>query len=210
MSLKAKIKQYGIKNSFKRAVKSLLRRIGIQYESFYLMVNHIDPNELKQKMQRYDYSNVKELTYDDFKLGDPEVFTPAKIQLIKSRFEKGNYWAYGIVENNQLAYSCWINANELEIPKIINKSLPLEKKEALLQDDYCHPLYRGKGFHTKTNLYRLKIMTELNLINAVVIILVDNIPAYKTLVKSGFKVEKIIRFIKIFNKTFQTEKEYHD
>lgn len=210
MSLKTKIKQYGVKNSFNRAVKSLLRRIGIQYESFYLMVNHIDPNELKQKMERYDYSDVKELTYDDFKLGDPEVFTPAKMQLIQSRFETGKYWAYGIVDNNILAYSCWVNAHELQYPTVIHKTIPFNENAALLQDAYCHPKYRGKGYHSKMNLYRLYKIMEKKIPKAIAIVLFENIPAYKTQLKSGFIVEKIIRFIKIFNKTFQKEEEYHD
>lgn len=210
MSLKTKIKQYGVKNSFKRSVKSLLRRIGIHYESFYLMVNHIDPNELKQKMERYDYSDVKELTFDDFKLGDPKVFTPEKMQLIKTRFETKKYWAYGIVENNILAYSCWVNAHELQYPTVIHKTIPFNENAALLQDAYCHPKYRGKGYHSKMNLYRLYKIMEKNIPKAIAIVLFENIPAYKTQLKTGFKVEKIIRFIKIFNKTFQTEKEYND
>ncbi len=210
MSLKAKIKQYGIKNSIKRAVKSLLRYIGIQYESFYLMVNNIDPNELKRKMERYDYSDVKELTYDDFKLGNPEVFTASKMQLIKSRFENGKYWAYGILDDNLLAYSCWVNAHELQYPTVTHKTIPFNENAALLQDAYCHPTYRGKGYHSKMNLYRLYKIEEKKIPKAIAIVLFENKPAYKTQLKSGFKVEKQIKFIKVVTKTFQTEKEYHD
>ena len=152
MSLKAKIKQYGIKNSFKRAVKSLLRRIGIQYESFYFMVNHIDPNELKQKMERYDYSDVKELTFDDFKLGDPAVFTSAKMQLIKSRFENGKYWAYGTVEKNKLIYSTWISKNDINFSTHYKYSIKLNYNEAVFEDSYCHYNYGGMGIHYKMNL----------------------------------------------------------
>jgi hypothetical protein len=210
MTLKAKIKQYGLINSFKRAVKSPLRRLGIQYESFYLMVNHINPEELKQKMQHYDYSDVKELTYDDFKLGDPAVFTPAKMQLIQSRFENGKYWAYGIVDNNILAFSCWVNAHELQYPTVIHKTIPFNENAALLQDAYCHPKYRGKGYHSKMTLFRLYKIMEKNIPKAITIVLFENIPAYKTQLKSGFKVEKQIKFTRIFKKTYQTEKECYE
>ncbi len=206
MTLKAKIKQYGLINSFKRAVKSLLRRIGIQYESFYLMVNHIALNEIKQKMQRYDYSDVKELTFDDFKLGDPAVFTSAKMQLIKSRFENGKYWAYGIVEKNKLIYSTWISKNDINFSTHYKYSIKLNYNQAVLEDSYCHYNYRGMGLHSKMNLYRLNKMVSLGVNIAYAVVVVNNQPALKTQLKSNFQIRKQISFLKIWGKQYTFEK----
>jgi len=210
MTLKAKIKQYGIKNSFKRVAKSLLRRIGIQYESFYLMVNHIDPNELKQKMERFDYSDVKELTYDDFKLGDPDVFTPEKMQLIQSRFENGKCWAYGIFEKNRLIYSTWISKNDINFSTHYKYSIKLNYNQAVLEDSYCHYNYRGMGLHSKMNLYRLNKMVSLGVNIAYVVVVVNNQPALKTQLKSNFQISKQISFFKIWGKQYTFEKNYND
>lgn len=207
MSLKAKIKQYGLINSFKRAVKSPLRLLGIHYESFYLMVNHIRQEELKQKMECYDYSDVKELTYDDFKLGDPAVFTPAKMQLIKSRFEKGNYWAYGILENNKLIYSTWISKNDINFSMNYTYSIRLYNNHAVLEDSYCHHNYRGRGLHSKMNLYRLLKMLSFGVNTAYAVVVLNNSPALKTQLKSGFQISKQISFFKILGKQCTFEKK---
>ena len=206
MSLKAKIKQYGFKNSLKRAAKSLLRRIGIQYESFYLMVNHIDQDDLKQKMERYDYSDVKELTYNDFKLGDPSVFTPEKMELIKSRYETGKYWAYGLVENNILAYSCWISLSQINFPEKYQTNIKLDNNQGFLEDAYCHPAFRGKGLHSKMNLFRIHQLNKKNKREIFVVLVKDNIPALKSQLKSGFQISKQMSFLKIFGKLYTFEK----
>lgn len=206
MSLKAKIKQYGIKNSFKRAVKVLLRRIGIQYESFYLMVYHINQAEIKQKMEQYDYSDVKEITYDDFKSGDPAIFSPSKMQLIRSRFENGQYWAYGIIEGDKLVYSTWISKNNINFSTNYTYCIILDKDQAVLEDSYCHHKYRGKGLHSKMNLYRLMKMIALGVNLAYAVVVVSNKPALKTQQKSGFIITKHIGFLKIWGKQYSFEK----
>jgi len=210
MSIKAKIKQYGFRNSLKRAVKAILRHIGIQYESFYLMINHINPNELKQKMERYDYSDVKELTYDDFKLGDPAVFNPSKMKLIKYRFESGKYWAYGITKNNKLIYSTWISKNNINFSANYTYSIKLDNDQAVLEDSYCHHNYRGNGLHSKMNLYRLMKMVAQGVNLAYVVVVVDNEPALKTQQKSGLKILKQISLLNIWGKQYTFKKHVND
>lgn len=211
MSISAKIKQYGLMNFTKRGFKFLLRKVlGIRFESFYFMINHINIEEINLRMLHYDYSDVRELTFDDFKLGDPDVFTPSKLQLIKLRFENDKYWAYGIVDNKNLIFSCWINAYELKYPTISNKAIPFTGNAASLQDAYCHPEYRGKGYHSKMTLYRLYKIAEMQIPKAITIVLFENIPSYKTQLKSGFIVEKHIKVFKFLNKTFQKEIECND
>ncbi|NTW91571.1 MAG: hypothetical protein HGA35_06560, partial [Erysipelotrichaceae bacterium] len=53
--------------------------------------------------------DVKELIYDDFLLGDKDVFNENKLELIRKRCVDIDYRAYGIVSNNLLIYSTWIS-----------------------------------------------------------------------------------------------------
>jgi hypothetical protein len=206
MSLKEKFKQYGFKNALKRTAKFLLRKLGIQYESFLFFVNNIDIDEIQQKMQKYDYTDVKELTLDDFNKGDPSVFNDKKMDLIKFRFESGKYWAYGIFNKDKLVYSCWITTHEISFPDKYNKSITLNSNEGFLVDAYCHPTFRGKGLHSKMNLFRLSQLHKMGKDKNIVLVLSENTPAVKSQLKSGFTISKKISFLKIWNKQFYFEK----
>lgn len=202
MQILIKIKQYGFANSLKRVFKKLVKTFGIQVESYYFMKTKLDINSITSKMEMYDYSNVKELVYEDFLKGDSNVFTKSKLERIKLRFESGKYQAYGIIQDEILAYSCWINGNKLVFPTVFNKTEDLCLDEGLLEDDYCHPVYRGRGYHNKMNVFRLGKMTELGFTSAITFISVDNIPAYKTQVKSGLTIENKYTFLKLFSRSF--------
>ena len=54
-----KIKQYGLINSFKRLIYSLLRKFNIYYESIYFMAFKSIKNDIISKINKYDYSDVK-------------------------------------------------------------------------------------------------------------------------------------------------------
>lgn len=211
MSIFPKVKQYGLINSGKRGFKFLLRKaLGIHFESFYFMINHINIEELNLRMLHYDYSDVRELTLEDFKKGNPLVFTPSKMSLIEDRFKSGKYYAYGIVQKDVLAYSCWINTEELQFPRSFIKAKTLNFDEGLLQDAYCNPSFRGRGYHSKMNVLRLKKLHEQGRSKAIAIVLCENVPAYKTQLNSGFTVEKKMIFIKIMNRTFLFERVSYD
>jgi hypothetical protein len=57
------------------------------------------------------------------------------------------------------------------------------------------------------NLFRLKKIAEMGLTEAIVVVVVENTPAVKTQLKSGFHKEKKICLIKLFGKTYYIEKE---
>ncbi len=207
MNIKSSIKQYGIYNSFKRLVKMILRKLGFHYESFWYLVNKLDIEEVKQKMQKNSYEDVKELNIIDFKKGDPEIFNKNKLDLIQNRFQSKNYWSYGVVENSKLVYSCWITSQQVSYPDKFKKSVPLKENEGFMVDAYCHPAHRGKGLHSKMNLFRLLQLHKLDKEKIIVLVLSENIPALKSQIKSGFKKEKKIVFLKIFSKQFYFEKK---
>lgn len=205
MSLKTKIKQYGIKNSIKRGVKLLYRRIGVQYESYYLLENNVDIEELHFKMQQYDFSDIQELSFDDFMKADPAVFTAAKIEIIRSRFNIGNYRAYGIKNQHNLIYSFWVTDQYMTYP-VEKKPIPLQSNVGFLEDAYCDHLFRGKGLHTKMTLYLVNLLYENRKNKILTVILCENTPAIKSQLKCGFKITKKTVFLKMWGLSRRFEK----
>ena len=67
MKLKVLITQYGWQ-SIPRAGKKILRYLGVNLESFYLLEYKIDRLEVEAKMKKYDYSDVQEFFYIDIRI----------------------------------------------------------------------------------------------------------------------------------------------
>ena len=199
--LRANLKQYGYQGFVIRLIKFFLRKIGIKGNSYYYMVNTIDTEARRQQFEAANLPNVKELSYDDFLSGDPEVFTEKKLEVIRQRFQDGTYKAYGIVEDSRLVYSCWISLRHLESS---NKCIEgdLEKNEGLLVDAYCLPSARGRGFHGAMNAYRIWQLSQNGRSQAIVIVLKENTPAYKSQKKVGFETAFTFYAVTIWGKTF--------
>lgn len=202
MSIRDKVKQYGWKNSFKLFLKSIIRKIGIQLESFWLLENNLSLDEITQKMSKYDYSNVKELNLDDFENGDSLVFNDVKLDLIRERFESGQYWSFGIYYETQLVYTCWITTLEIGFSKKYNTSMDLLEDEGYLVDAYTHPDFRGKGLHSKMNLFRIMSLMKKGRARNYVVVQNENVPAIKSQLKSGFIKVKKITFLVLFGKRY--------
>jgi hypothetical protein len=207
VKISEKIIQYGWMNSLKRLFKNILRAIGIVYESYWFMLNKLDRDSIKLEMQKYDYSDVKRFDIDDFKNLTHNVIHKNKHEVIKRRLQDGNYICYGIMGKDKLIYSTWISTDKIVFSSPIYKTIPIESTQAILTDSYCHPDYRNKGLHSKMNLFRLKKIAEMGLTEAIVVVVVENTPAVKTQLKSGFHKEKKICLIKLFGKTYYIEKE---
>lgn len=186
-NLTQKYKQFGLKGFIIRVLRTLLRKIGINYEAYDYYATFVDKDMLLQIWNKNPIENVKILSFEDFLFGDKSVFTEKKLKIIKNRLNKKNYKAYGIIENNVLYYSCWICDNEL-VTSSPSIKYELKSNECLLLDAYCHPTMRGKGMHTRMNAYRCLKAIEINRPKCIVIVLKGNIPAQKTQQKCGLKV----------------------
>lgn len=198
---KADFKQYGFSGFVKRGCKFLLRKVGIDVNSYYYMVNTIDAEERRRQFEAAGLPPVKELTYEDFLTGDSSVFTEKKLSSIRARLSEGTFKAFGIIENGCLIYSCWISLKKLESSSsFVNGSL--DPDEGLLMDAYCSPLSRGRGLHGAMNSYRLWQLSQNGKQKAVVIVLKENKPAFKSQIKVGFDVAFIYRVASIWGKTF--------
>jgi|GEM_PF-1728053 len=206
MNLLIKIRQFGLLGSFKRLFKIVLRYLNIRYESFIFLINDINYYHNIEKMKNYDYSDVIKLSFNDFLDGDKDVFNDSKLELIKSRLSSGEFYCYGIKKNGLLVYSTWISTKEVTFNSSFKYKLELNNNQAVLEDSYCHPMYRGVGLHSKMNLFRIAKILEMGRVQVIAIVVKENIPALKTQLKSGFKVHSTIRLVRIFNKEFVFEK----
>jgi hypothetical protein len=180
-------KQYGFFGFLKRIAKWFLRMIGIRINSYYYMVNDIDYDKQRRLFESKGLTEVKELDYNDFLKGDKTEFTEKKLKRVKQRLDDNGYHAYGIIENGKLVYSCWISLNWLESH---NKCIegPLSENECLLVDAYCAPEGRGRGFHNTMNSYRLMKAYEHGKRRSIGIVLSENVPAFKSQIKTGNRV----------------------
>ncbi|MBD3337882.1 MAG: hypothetical protein GF353_02160 [Candidatus Lokiarchaeota archaeon] len=142
--------------------------------------------------------SINELEYSDLKNAILMNFGAQKLGLFKSRFEQGDYIAFGAFHNNILIYLCWISLKQFEMPYKL-KILTLNHDEGLLLDAYCHPEYRGLGLHSTMNKIRLNKLLELGKKKAVGIVLKENLPAIKVQERAGLKKSSTIKYIKILN-----------
>lgn len=166
---------------------------------FHYLKISIDYKFILQKLQNFDL-NIKELTYDDFLLGDKSIFYGKKLDIIRDRFEDPTYKGYGIIENGILIYSAWISLEKLGLP--VKSNFKLAPTEGYLEDDYCHPSFRGKGIHGKVNLYRLSKLYELGKTECVIIVLDGNTPAIKAQLNLGARDLGCFYAFKIFGIPF--------
>ena len=89
----------------------------------------------------------------------------------------------------------------MNYPSIFNIQETLQENEALLEDSFCDSKYRGRGYHSKMNLFRLNVILGKDIKTAIVLILKENTPALKVQVKSGFKIKEVIKYSNILNKS---------
>ena len=88
----------------------------------------------------------------------------------------------------------------MSLPFNFKKTLILDETDALLEDAFCDPNYRGRGYHSMVNIVRLKKTLESGKKNAVVIVLAGNKPAIRVQKKSGFIIAKKFKLIRFFKK----------
>lgn len=182
MNFFQKLKKYGLWGVFKYVGRVFL---GTSFHKAHYLRLNIDINETYKKLEGFDL-NVKELSLDDFALGDQTVFKGAKMEVYKRRFQDQTYKAYGIIENGRLVYSTWISLHHLGM-SVETEPVYLADNEGYLEDSYCDPIARGRGLHGKMNNYRIKKIYDAGKERVIVIVQHGNTPAFKVQFKSGFE-----------------------
>ena len=189
--------QYGL-GIIKRLFKSGLLRFGVVYETLYFFKIVLDPDDISKRLKQFDLSQVKSLTLIDFNYCD--FLSSEKKLLFKKRLESLDYRAFGIFKDMKLVYYSWVSFKSVSLPFNFKKTLLLDETEALLEDAFCDPNYRRRGYHSMVNIVRLKSVLENGKKNAVVTVLADNKPAIRVQKKSGFLITKKIKLIRVLNK----------
>lgn len=190
-----------------RIIKSLFRRIGIVIETFYLLQYDIDSIEVEKKIKKFDYSCVKKLEVEDLLL--LKDFDSAKIELLKKRLLSREYSGYAIWQNDMIVYITWISWANMNYPSLFNLQHTLQTNEALLEDSYCHPDYRGRGFHSMMNFFRINEIKKMGKTTVLALVLKENNPALKVQLKSGFQFKIKICLVKFGTWLKITKKPYH-
>jgi hypothetical protein len=168
MEIISKIEKYGLFYIFKILLNKMFK---IDIRKYHYLRIKLDRNSLKSQLKDFDL-NVKELSYDDFLLGFKDEFYGKKLEIIKNRFKDPTYKAFGLVDNGILIYSAWISLSMLGLP--IKSNIFLRPTEGYLEDDFCHPDFRGRGIHGKMNLFRLYKLSEEGKDYCVVVVLHGN------------------------------------
>lgn len=207
MKVIASFRQYGWA-IVPRIMKGLLRRIGIIIESYYLLQYTIDEQSVENKMRAHDYSCVKPLHTEDLDLLTD--FDASKIELLSKRLSSDEYSGYALWQDEKIVYITWISWSKMNYPSLFNLQHPLKANEALLEDSYCHPNYRGRGFHSMMNLFRINEIKKMGKTVVLVLVLKENKPALKVQFKSGFHVSERISLLKLGTWLKITKKPCHD
>lgn len=178
----SKSKKYGLRGIWGFFCHRIIHTYSAR--AHYLRLN-IDSTSVEELMKDFDL-DVKELTYEDFLLGDPTVFKGSKMELYRQRFQDPSYKAYGIIEKGRLIYSTWISLHRMGM-SIETKPVYLAPNEGYLEDSYCDPIARGRGLHSKMNNYRIKKIYEAGKNRVIAIVQEGNVPAFKVQFHSGLE-----------------------
>jgi hypothetical protein len=187
MQILEKYKQYGFCGIISRLYKRVFRIFGIRYEQYMIMACPLSLTTCHPLYIDLNKYLVRELSFADFEKADSREFSKQKLQIIFDRFNKPGFYAYGVFLGDDLIYSCWLSTKSFEMSESYLNG-PLDDKFVLFLDDYCMPEYRGRGIHSYMNSFRLLKAKELGKKVALVIILKENLPAFKSQKKAGFHV----------------------
>ena len=132
------------------------------------------------------------------------------MDLFKTRFQSGTYSCFGIKDNAKVVYYTWISWKHMSYPVMFNLSGNLRENEALIENSFCDPSHRGKGYHSKMILFSLCEMAKQKKKKALVLILKENRPALKAQKKSDFSIVKKIVLTKVGNWKRIKEKVIYD
>ena len=199
-----KVRQYGYRNAAKRACKAALRLIGFHIETYWILNSDLDsPIEAPAPVSGLV---VKPLSYEDFEASPFfREFSPEKRDLVKRRFSRPEYQAFGAEQDGELVYMTWIATDSFCI-EAIHFEQKLSQGEGVLLDSVALPKARGLGIHTYMSWYRLERLKDRGIRRAFVAVLAENRPALKALLKVGFETREKLTWLKWgpLNRNFRT------
>lgn len=176
-------------------IETLLRKVGtllgIRLEKYYLFQIEIEEEKLENKPLAVGF-DVVEITDKNIGKYDFSLFQ-RKIDRFKARLNNPNFRLYAVVESRLVCYYTWISYEFFIFPRYVSQVKKLQSDEAFLFDSACANEYKGRGFHTYMNIFRLRKIYENGRHKALVLVLSGNTPAINVQKKSGMKIIKLMR-----------------
>ncbi|MBR0023926.1 MAG: hypothetical protein IJP59_04885 [Muribaculaceae bacterium] len=195
------IELFGLKFALLKVFKAIIFRItSFRWEKYFLMALVLD-EELSAHID--DNIIIKEISIDDYDSNWRGDYIDEKRYLSYiDRLKRDDAVALGAFVDGKLAYSTWVLFDGIEVDGTIYK----KKSYGMLWDSYCLPEFRGRGLHNLMNAYSLNLMKDREMIYGSVLILSHNIPAYKTQIHCGLKIEKVFYTYCFLRKKYSTLK----
>ncbi|WP_418892372.1 hypothetical protein [Limibacterium fermenti] len=134
---------------------------------------------------------VSEITEKNIQEYDFSLFADKYPRFVE-RIHNDSYKFYVVLDKRKVCYYTWISLTHFIFPRYVKEVRKLDVDTAFLFDSQCAKEYRGNGFHSYMNIFRLQKISEANKTKALGLILAGNMPALKVQLKSGMKITHII------------------
>ncbi|MGJ7024426.1 hypothetical protein [Petrimonas sulfuriphila] len=171
--------------------KLLNKLFHIRSETYYLFEISITSDSLNVNLLPDPY-RVAEITKENIRQYDFSLFAnkyPRFVERIQNPVNK----CYVVLDKEKVCYYTWISLTDFIFPRYVKEVRKLDKDVAFLFDSQCAKEYRGNGFHSYMNIFRLQKIGEDNKTKALGLILAGNKPAFKVQLKSGMKITHTLR-----------------
>ncbi|WP_290798054.1 hypothetical protein [Flavihumibacter sp. UBA7668] len=190
------IKQYGFPNALYLVFTKIGEKLGYYHEVYTVFEQELNSAKTTRPLAAGFYS--RELSMEDINQLTNTWVPQEQLHGFKNRLLKPGNIGLGIfVETtHELAYYFWLSFEKIEFPDYLDAfhTLQLGAAEAYLYDGYCHPDYRGNGFHGFAAVYLMNRAREAGKTNVITIIRSINRAAILSQEKVGFRPTKEIRF----------------
>jgi len=168
-----------------------LTALGIRREKYYLFQIEITEEKLRCKPLVHGFA-AEEINSESINDYDFSLFAK-KYDRFVERIKNPSLRLYAVVDGKKVCYYTWISLDEFIFPRYVKQTKKLCSEEAFLFDSACADEYKGKGFHSYMNVYRLRKIYEEGRQIGQVLVLIGNKPAIKVQQKSGMKIAKIMK-----------------
>jgi GNAT superfamily N-acetyltransferase len=171
----------------KKLKKFILKFIDIQN----LYAISVKDFKVREMDKRFDFRLIKEENLENLKLIVDKRGADYK-KLVSERLQsKDEFAGIGVFdkETGLFVYTCWIRFKSFYESKMRRK-IEINENEGFFFDAYCHPDFRGNGFHGFMLNERIKYCFRAQKSKAFIIIQGFNTPALKLRKKYQYKLVK--------------------
>ncbi len=189
VSIKNAFKRFGFLGFLENVFIHLLEKIGIKFSIMGLYSYDIFASNSNE------FLNVFRVTPNAFisqKELNPNWFSDQKVSDMLLASDDENNVALGVFDGKLLVSYGWVSTRTLGLDNLL-----LHESDGYLWDDYTHPDYRGKGFHSIINKSRIALLFEKGKKRALTQVAHYNRASRVGYIRNGFKLESWFVIFKI-------------